>query len=525
MENRPRGYHVVTVFANDSDTGRSGEVEYIIDDDSVSSYFIIDKLTGRIATAEVIDYEKLSQPSFVFTVIATDDGVTKKSSEATVNITIVDENDHCPVFKTAPGTYRIPLVIEAYDDDSGKNGQIEYQVDQDSDQGQNFYINRSSGELLVNEKLQPGAYPLTIIARDLADNPCLRNLVVTVIIDEDTVPKPIGITSMAFSHTISPIVVAPSTSRSITPRTSHPTAKTASPPTNSNFVESPTAKSIAPETYPTTSVIAVRATSTAAKTPINIYKPVSPTPSVVVPEWSSSATEVQSTSRSITPRTSHPTAKTASPPTNSNFVESPTAKSIAPETYPTTSVIAVRATSTAAKTPINIYKPVSPTPSVVVPERSSSATEVQKNFKTVTVALRLTNRNFVPSLQNQESAAYQSLRNELVHLLEPEFKKIKSFIKIAAVKFMKGSVIAELDVHFLDITTNVTSETLRQAVIIASDSKGSIGQLTFDIPFLTRSMSTTTPSPLDEDPLPIGIGVGIAIGVPLAAVIIVCVSV
>ena len=65
-ENVPRGFVVLQVVANDSDTGRNGEVLYSLVPNTASGLFTIDGTSGEIKTVKQIDYETL--PSDIYTV-------------------------------------------------------------------------------------------------------------------------------------------------------------------------------------------------------------------------------------------------------------------------------------------------------------------------------------------------------------------------------------------------------------------------------------------------------------------------
>ena len=212
-ENRAKGFVILTVSANDSDRGRSGQISYSIEEASIENFFMISQDSGEITIAAdgVLDYESIPQKQFTFTVAATDNGIPTRSSEATVTIAVKDENDNCPVFKTLPGNYKIPVKILANDDDHGNNGQIQYSITEESDPNQKFYIT-SNGTLLANSVLQPGAYLLTIVAKDGGDTPCARELSLTVVVDEIVLPTSTSISTGASSAMLSTITLKPSSS-------------------------------------------------------------------------------------------------------------------------------------------------------------------------------------------------------------------------------------------------------------------------------------------------------------------------
>ena len=184
-ENRGKGFVILTVSANDSDHGRSGEISYSIEEASIANFFMISQVSSEIAVAadSVLDYENIPQKQFTFIVVATDNGIPTRSSEATVSVTVKDENDNCPVFRTLPGNYKIPLQILAEDDDDGDNGHIDYSITEETDPDRKFFIT-STGTLSANSILQPGAYLLTVVAQDRGVPPCPRELTLTILVDE-----------------------------------------------------------------------------------------------------------------------------------------------------------------------------------------------------------------------------------------------------------------------------------------------------------------------------------------------------
>ena len=184
-ENRGKGFVILTVSANDSDHGRSGEISYSVEEASIANFFMISQVSGEITVAAdgVLDYENIPQKKFTFIVLATDNGIPTRSSEATVTVTVKDENDNCPVFRTLPGNYKIPLQILAEDDDDGDNGHIDYSITEETDPDRKFFIT-STGTLSANSILQPGAYLLTIVAQDRGVPPCPRELTLTILVDE-----------------------------------------------------------------------------------------------------------------------------------------------------------------------------------------------------------------------------------------------------------------------------------------------------------------------------------------------------
>lgn len=91
-EDTPSGASLLTVQANDNDTGKNGEVRYEISE----SGFIVDSVLGIVSVVQQLDRERSSFYSFIVT--AVDKGDIMRSSTATINITLLDVNDCVPVF-------------------------------------------------------------------------------------------------------------------------------------------------------------------------------------------------------------------------------------------------------------------------------------------------------------------------------------------------------------------------------------------------------------------------------------------
>ncbi|XP_037657979.1 protocadherin Fat 2 [Choloepus didactylus] len=99
-ENMPAGTPVIQVTANDQDTGSDGQVSYSLAGDpgsNVHQLFAIDSESGWITTLQELDCE--TSQAYHFYVVAYDHGrATQLSSQALVEISIMDENDNAPRF-------------------------------------------------------------------------------------------------------------------------------------------------------------------------------------------------------------------------------------------------------------------------------------------------------------------------------------------------------------------------------------------------------------------------------------------
>ncbi|XP_029369023.1 protocadherin gamma-C5-like [Echeneis naucrates] len=164
-ENYPPGKILCSVSASDSDSGENAKVSYSIldskvQDVSVSSYVYMNSDNGSIYSMHSFDYEKLKV--FQILVQAKDQGSPCLSSNATVHVFILDQNDNAPAViypsSAALGSLshqRMPrsakaghLVtkVTAVDADSGHNAWISYRLAEATDSSL-FTVNLYTGEV------------------------------------------------------------------------------------------------------------------------------------------------------------------------------------------------------------------------------------------------------------------------------------------------------------------------------------------------------------------------------------------
>ncbi|XP_026114734.1 protocadherin alpha-8-like isoform X2 [Carassius auratus] len=185
-ENGQAGGLVTKVSADDSDNGENAELSYSLLDSSSSSVPIttlinINSLSGEIFSLQSFNHEETKR--FQFQVMATDSGVPPLSSNATVNVFILDENDNSPVILppySEPGSVNsenIPYSAEAgyfvakiraVDADSGYNALLSYHLTEPK--GTNlFRIGSSSGEIKTKRRMSDNdlkTHPLLITVSD-----------------------------------------------------------------------------------------------------------------------------------------------------------------------------------------------------------------------------------------------------------------------------------------------------------------------------------------------------------------------
>ena len=186
---------VATATAFDPDLGSYGQVSFQL---SGSNLFTIDEDSGQISLVGTLDYETATQHTVVLT--ATDFG-NVSSSEHTLTINVINENDNAPIFTVDP--YRasvaensddgtLVVTVEANDQDSGVLGDVTYSITS-GNSNNNFAINSTSGMITVSDDIDRevvGEYRLTVRAQD-GGNPARSDtstVIITVLDVNDNSP-------------------------------------------------------------------------------------------------------------------------------------------------------------------------------------------------------------------------------------------------------------------------------------------------------------------------------------------------
>nr|ABL75865.1 protocadherin 2A25 [Takifugu rubripes] len=164
-ENNDAGVALFTVSAHDCDEGDNALISYNIlrngdQHKTITTFLNINSENGQISALKSFDFETLK--SFHFQVVASDSGSPSLSSNVTVNVFILDQNDNAPVILypvssngSAEGVEEIPrnvnaghLVtkVRAYDADIGYNGWLLFSLQQVSDHSL-FGLDRYTGQI------------------------------------------------------------------------------------------------------------------------------------------------------------------------------------------------------------------------------------------------------------------------------------------------------------------------------------------------------------------------------------------
>ncbi|XP_034716416.1 cadherin-related family member 1-like isoform X3 [Etheostoma cragini] len=174
-ENSLGGSSVVSVTANDPDSGPWGEVKYTIYG-SGSDLFAIEPSSGLISTQPWTSLDAEVRSKYNFYVKAEDS--EGKYSLSEVFVTVLDVNDHSPAFdeKLLEKTMiiGIPVRVEAVDEDAeSPNNVIEYSI-MTADPDNAFDINADTGDI----KLKPYIKSMEIVQNITMQKHCKWSLVV-----------------------------------------------------------------------------------------------------------------------------------------------------------------------------------------------------------------------------------------------------------------------------------------------------------------------------------------------------------
>ncbi|KAJ4946308.1 hypothetical protein JOQ06_023976 [Pogonophryne albipinna] len=205
-ENSPVGTVVKTVMAVDADISQNGQVSYSflqskMDSVPLSTMLNINSETGDIVSLQSFNYEELN--TFQFKVQATDSGVPPLSSNVTVNVLILDENDNNPTV-LAPysehgsvNSESIPYSAEAgyfvakiraVDADSGYNALLSYHLSEPK--GNNlFRIGTSNGEIRTKRRMSDNdlkTHPLVVLVSDNGEPSLSATVSIDVVVVEST---------------------------------------------------------------------------------------------------------------------------------------------------------------------------------------------------------------------------------------------------------------------------------------------------------------------------------------------------
>ncbi|XP_071024067.1 protocadherin gamma-C5-like isoform X20 [Oncorhynchus clarkii lewisi] len=210
-ENNAAGSIMYSVSASDPDIGENAKISYSIldskvQDVSVSSYIYINSDNGSIFSMHSFDYEKLKV--FQIQVQAKDHGSPSLSSNVTVHVFILDQNDNAPavIYPSAvmgsvshqkmPRSAKaghLTTKISAVDADSGHNAWISYRLVEATDSSL-FSVNLYTGEVRTKRAVSEQDDSSQRLLVEIQDNgePVQSATVTVNILLEDGLNEPIS---------------------------------------------------------------------------------------------------------------------------------------------------------------------------------------------------------------------------------------------------------------------------------------------------------------------------------------------
>ena len=156
-EDKHKGMDITKVLATDAD--KNQHISYSITKGNTNQMFEISRKSGQIFLNGSLDRETVSHYSL--TVMATDNGVQRKSGTTIVTVLVQDVNDQVPYFdrteysKTLPENFASDvsfLKVTADDRDEGMNKEVHYTVTSGNDQGL-FIVNGNTGDVIITPNM------------------------------------------------------------------------------------------------------------------------------------------------------------------------------------------------------------------------------------------------------------------------------------------------------------------------------------------------------------------------------------
>ncbi|XP_034545020.1 protocadherin alpha-2-like isoform X10 [Notolabrus celidotus] len=204
-ENSAVGAVIYTISAFDPDQDTNAKLTYKLLDSSqksipISSFVNINSETGDIVSLQSFNYEELK--TLQFKVQATDSGVPPLSSNVTMNVLILDENDNNPnilapysehgsvnsesIPYSAEAGYFVAK-IRAVDADSGYNALLSYHFEP---KGNNlFRIGTSTGEIRTKRRMSDNdlkTHPLVVSVSDNGEPSLSATVSIDVVVVESS---------------------------------------------------------------------------------------------------------------------------------------------------------------------------------------------------------------------------------------------------------------------------------------------------------------------------------------------------
>ncbi|XP_038652270.1 protocadherin-10-like isoform X33 [Scyliorhinus canicula] len=218
-ENNVIGASIGAVSAFDPDSKQNAELSYSLFDSQIHglpalTFVSINAVSGEMSAHQSFDFEQLT--SFEVHVRVRDSGSPPLSSNVTVNVIIVDQNDNAPVIvspspiKGSAAEDNIPRSAEpgylvakvtATDADSGLNAQLVYQLYQPTDESL-FTVAPVTGELWTIRhftRKDPIRTKVVVLVRDNGIPSLSSTITINVSVQDDTTENGSSIATLGTS--------------------------------------------------------------------------------------------------------------------------------------------------------------------------------------------------------------------------------------------------------------------------------------------------------------------------------------
>ncbi|XP_018058154.1 PREDICTED: protocadherin-like wing polarity protein stan [Atta colombica] len=221
-EEKEPGMYVTSVKARDPENGAVRYSMSSLVDARSQALLALDPVTGRVTTRARLDRENVDV--HYFRVLAVDDSFPPRTGTTTLQVNVLDANDHTPSFEgpeyDASIREGVPvgstvITVKATDQDTGRNAEVEYSIVSITagssithmEDAATFRIDPRSGVVTTRTPLdreQTEIYTVVLSVTDQATSPSTRRssnatLVVRVLDDNDNYPQ---FTERTYSATV-----------------------------------------------------------------------------------------------------------------------------------------------------------------------------------------------------------------------------------------------------------------------------------------------------------------------------------
>ena len=175
-EDAENGTFIIQVLATDEDPLPYSDITYSIVSGNLNDTFVINTTTGELFLNNLIDREE--QSYYNLTIEAVDNGLISLTGFSTLLISVLDINDHPPVFEKKSYSADVfenqligidTLQINATDQDFKENGTVLYSIISGNDMGL-FEIDSKTGLIMVAENIDFEIIKYQILTVEASDS-------------------------------------------------------------------------------------------------------------------------------------------------------------------------------------------------------------------------------------------------------------------------------------------------------------------------------------------------------------------